>query len=245
MTTEERWLLEEKYQGEKTEGFFTDLEKLKDGTPLAYLIGHIPFLNTTVYLDSEPLIPRPETEYWVKVAIEKIKTYSKPQVLDLCAGSGCIGVAVAKAIPDSHVSFAEIDVVHHDTILKNIETNDIKLERCTMYNGDLFEHIDRKYDFILTNPPYINKSLGRTEQSVIDHEPEVALYGGINGMEVIQRIIRETPAHLKQGGMLYIEHEPEQQAAIAQLGEECNFVTVTHNDQYNVPRYSILTMAQL
>jgi len=244
MSSEERWLLEEKYKGEKTEGFFADLEKLNTGTPLAYLIGHIPFLNTTIYLDSHPLIPRAETEYWTKNVLEEIKVCPSPVILDLCAGSGCIGVAVAKEIQDSKVSFVEINAVHHDTILKNIDANSVDRARCRIYGGDLFECVHGKYDFILSNPPYIDKSLDRTQQSVIDHEPQEALYGGADGLEIVQRIIKDSPRYLAPFGKLFIEHEPEQTDAIHQLGTLVGYTVTTHNDQYNIPRYSVLRVAQ-
>ena len=90
------WLLEEKYNGEKTDSFFTDCRKLALGEPLGYIIGHVPFLNTKIHLDSRPLIPRPETEYWTELAINQIKEYdssrstlgletSEPlRVIDMC-----------------------------------------------------------------------------------------------------------------------------------------------------------------
>src|SRR5512138_3415194 len=98
MVREEEWLLKEKWNGEKSEGFFADCQRLRDGEPLAYVIGHTPFLNTIIYLDSKPLIPRVETEFWVEKAIMEIQDFSRGQtlgtvqVLDVCAGSGCIGV---------------------------------------------------------------------------------------------------------------------------------------------------------
>ena len=107
MSQDIEWLLEEKYSGEKNDAFFADCKRLALGEPLGFLIGHVPFLDTTIYLDSKPLIPRPETEYWTEAVIADIKTNypardlentpgaEQLRVLDLCAGSGCIGVAIA------------------------------------------------------------------------------------------------------------------------------------------------------
>ena len=89
----EDWLLKEKYKGVKSRAFLADCQELKAGVPLAYVIGSIPFLDTKIYLDSKPLIPRPETEYWTEQAIKSIKTVASANVLDLCSGSVCIGVA--------------------------------------------------------------------------------------------------------------------------------------------------------
>ena len=255
MHQEIEWLLSEKYHGQKTAGFLADRARLKAGEPLAYIIGHIPFLNCTIHLDSRPLIPRPETEYWVAQAIESISNIeqAKIRVLDLCAGSGCIGVAVAKALPTATVDFAEIDPAHHATIKKNLTTNPptndnndpiIIDDNRSIYGGDLFVEISaqEQYDYILSNPPYIDPALDRAEPSVKGFEPHRALYGGVNGLVVIKRLIADAPAYLKQNGELWIEHEPEQTADIAQLASSAGFLVTTHHDQYNVERFSQLTL---
>lgn len=229
---EKEWLLRDKYNGIETEEFKSDLKKLEDGEPLAYLIGWTPFLNTRIYLDSKPLIPRPETEYWVSKAIEEIRKVESPTILDLCAGSGCIGVSVLKEIPDSKVDFVEIDPMHHDTIKKNIIENDIDISRTNIFEGDLFQNIKGEYDFILSNPPYIDKDLNRIDKSIMENEPSIALYGGKDGIEIIERILKESPKYLKLGGTLYIEHEPEQVSRLNGLTH--------HKDQFGVKRFSTL-----
>ncbi len=243
------WLLEEKYHGKKSAAFFADVTQLEAGIPLAYLIGSIPFFNTTIYLDSHPLIPRPETEFWVERAIAAINAHP-PQnhplhILDLCAGSGCIGVAIAKTCPTTLVDFSELDSAHLPTIAKNCRHNRITAERVHIYAANLFSPLHNsqlpQYDFILSNPPYIDKILARTEASVVNNEPALALYGGIAGMEVLARIIADAPLHLHAHGQLWLEHEPEQVAAIHTLGAAL-FLVTTHNDQYNVPRFSKLVL---
>lgn len=171
--------------------------------PLAYSLGSVPFIHTKIFLDSRPLIPRTETEYWVDLAIKEIRTKNieAPRILDLCAGSGCIGVAVLKEIPEAFVDFAEIEESHHRTIEKNIRENYVDASRTRIFGGSLFENISEKYDFILSNPPYINPALkDRIEPSVINYEPKKALYGGQNGLEIIEKILRDAPEHLEEGG---------------------------------------------
>ena len=308
-TQEERWLLTEKYRGEKTGGFFADCKRLQAGEPLGYVIGFVPFLDCKIWLDSHPLIPRPETEYWVEKAITKmshapetlvlaaeslgrmqkdpgspVHTYpTRPsqssgqsfqqalrkaspkcldseldsclgerlasrtdepriKVLDLCAGSGAIGVVVATHVPGARVDFGEIDARHEPTILKNLAANGIVSHRARVIISDLFTRITDRYDFILSNPPYIDPALDRTEASVKHFEPHQALYGGHAGLKLIEAIIAAAPAHLTPRGQLWLEHEPEQTAAISKLGSTHGFATTTHPDQYDSLRYSILVL---
>jgi len=245
------WLKKEKYVGVNTDGFPDDVKRLKSGEPLAYIIGNVPFLNTTIYLDSHPLIPRPETEYWIEKAIKAIevtmKIANKPaKILDLCAGSGCVGVAVAKNLPQTTVDFIELDEVHLATIQKNCEQNDIDPERARIMSGDLLNLnqtiLNKKYDFILCNPPYIDKELGRTETSVIDFEPALALYGGNAGLDLIRAIIEQASGYLMERGQLWLEHEPEQVEAIAALSIQNGFTLLLHRDQFGVNRFSQLML---
>jgi release factor glutamine methyltransferase len=240
MTQEESWLLKEKYNDTIVDGFIDDCARLKGGEPLAYIIGHIPFLNTTIHLDSHPLIPRTETEFWTKQVIDEISArgLASGRMLDLCAGSGCIGTAILKALPHITVDFVEIEESHHPTIQKNILQNGIDIQRVRIMGGNLFEHVSDTYDYILTNPPYIDKDLGRTDPEVILHEPEKALFGGQNGVEIIQAILESAHRFLTREGVLYIEHEPEQQDTIHQFGKTHFPHIEIRNDQYGIPRFT-------
>ena len=247
MRHEKEWLLREKYNGIENDEYRADCERLVRGEPLAYIIGHIPFLSTTISLDSHPLIPRTETEYWVENAIKELREIKGGiHVLDLCAGSGCIGVAVLKAIVMARVDFAEFNPRHHSDIEHNITQNGIDLSRAHIYGGDLFSEIPTShYNAILTNPPYINpERSASTQRSVLEYEPHEALFGGVHGMELIERILTEAPDHLTSAGVLYIEHEPEQRDAIHQIAASLPYTSCeTHTDQYGVIRYTRLTRA--
>lgn len=243
------WLLKEKYHGEKTPSFYLDVTRLESGEPLAYIIGSIPFLNANIYLDSRPLIPRVETEFLVDKVIEEIsKSKSKPtdiKILDLCAGSGCIGVAIAKAFPTVKIDFIEFDSEHLSTIKKNCSQNNLDSESYRIFQGDLFNiKSDSKlyqYDYIISNPPYIDPTLNRTDNSVRDFEPSLALYGGEKGMELIEQIILKSPKYLVKGGQLWIEHEPEQVELIENLSNK-HFKSITHTDQYQLKRFTKLVL---
>lgn len=213
------------------------MTKIKSEEPEAYRLGWIPFIHTHIWLDSKPLIPRPETEYWAHELICKFQALSSTplKVLDLCAGSGAIGVALAQEIPTATVDFVELDEKHHETIRKNIKENGIEENRIRIFGGDLFEQVQDSYDVIFSNPPYIDMNLGRVEDSVLDHEPHLALDGGMHGTAIIARILAAAPSHLKPRGALWLEHEPEQ---VEWLSIQAGY-TASYPDQYGVLRYSI------
>ena len=238
MEQEARWLFEEKYGGAECEAFRADVLRLAAGEPLAYVIGWIPFCHARISLDSHPLIPRPETEFWVMQAIAELKTQNQEslRVLDLCAGSGCIGIAVLKELPNATCDFVEIDETHHKTILKNAKENGIDEDRIKIIGGNLFEQVQGTYDAILTNPPYIDPNLsGRVQESVLHHEPEQALWGGQDGMELITEILQKAPDFLNPNGVLYIEHEPEQETMLHKILPGI----VSYKDQYDLMRFSV------
>jgi release factor glutamine methyltransferase len=242
MTNEERWLLTEKYAGIESDAFRADCARLRDGEPLAYLIGSIPFLGATIGLSSRPLIPRAETEYWTSLILEEIKKKSGPvRILDLCAGSGAIGVALAHALPAAHVDFAEIDPAHHATIRENLMHNGIAEDRFAIFGGDLFEKIHGTYDYILSNPPYLAEGSPVIEDSVRTYEPPLALYAADEGFALIRRIIEGVAAHLAPDGVLSVEHDPHQAAQIAACADANGFSCRTIIDQYGVARVSVLS----
>lgn len=239
-THERNWLLTEKYNGNESPAFLDDLARLKHGEPLAYIIGYTPFLEARIYLDSQPMIPRVETEYWITMALKDMvnKAPQGARVLDLCAGSGCIGVAALMSLSDITVDFVEKDVRHHDTIKRNLFENNIDATRARILGGDLFSQVDAKYDYILTNPPYINPALSdRMDDSVRVHEPNSALFGGKDGLSLIHRIIADAYTYLMPYGHLYIEHEPEQTKAVHTAAREQGYHGITaFRDQYDVER---------
>jgi release factor glutamine methyltransferase len=205
-----------------------------------YARGTVPFLGCTIHLDSRPLIPRFETEFWTEKAIEKIKSATRSvTVLDLCAGSGAIGVAVLKHTSNTRVDFGEIDPSHLPTIAKNISANGIDPERARIFQTDMWSVLNDRYDFILTNPPYIDeKNIDRVQDSVIAFEPHTALFATDNGFALIEIILTGLPEHLSSAGVAFIEHEPEQAERINTTAKKLG-LTVTHQkDQYGVFRYS-------
>ena len=268
MNKDEQWLLEEKYGGNKTPSCEDDMKRFASGEPLAYVIGYQPFLGLKIYLDSKPLIPRPETEWWTEQLLEVLsKQQGEPverkmavrlgqaarsaavfnsdgeplRFLDLCAGSGAIGCAVLKNVPDARIYFGEIDPAHEKTIRKNIETNQLDASRAEVRIGNLFEPFENmKFDIIAANPPYIpeNREL---DKSVRDFEPSVALFAGEDGLGVIRRIAKELPAHLTQDGVAWVECDSAHAAAACALFVEQGFQAQIRTDQYGVPRVVVVS----
>lgn len=206
---EREFLIRDKYDGDSAVDLSSDLGRLERGEPLAYVIGWIPFLGLRVSLDSRPLIPRPETEAWTEDLHARLteKFEDKPfTFLDLCAGSGAIGLSVLARFPLARVRFAELVSAHCDQIRRNIEENDLDVSRATVHIGDLFDAFpkDQCFDVIATNPPYVPESRA-LDTSVTDFEPAVALYAGNDGLTLIRWIAAEAPNRLEDEGELWME----------------------------------------
>jgi release factor glutamine methyltransferase len=179
--------------------------RLTAGEPLAYLIGHWSFFGLDFFVDKSVLIPRPETELLVEKAIDWLSKYPNAHsILDIGTGSGCIAITLASAFPDR--DFVATDIVYSTlgVARKNIllhSTYNIHLVAC-----DLMNSLDRKFDLICANPPYIPTGLLKT-LPVGNHEPWLALDGGENGIETISRFIEESSHHLERKGIVLMEIE--------------------------------------
>ncbi|MBL1433995.1 peptide chain release factor N(5)-glutamine methyltransferase [Candidatus Wolfebacteria bacterium] len=234
-TREEQQLLREKYKGTITPAFEKDVERLDSGEPLAYVIGHIPFLDTNIYLDSKPLIPRVESEFWLEQALAE--TDEKPKrVLDIFAGSGALGVAWAKKRPQDDITFAELDELHLKTIQKNIDENNIT-NNIKIIQSDVFKDVTGTFDIILANPPYIPKDRD-LPKGVIAFEPLIALFAGEDGLIFIKELVKDLKKYLSPGGVLYMEHDSTQSNDITKLFST-SFTVEPRNDQYGVSRYTV------
>ena len=243
-----QFLLDEKYGGVRTPEYEEDLARLASGEPVDYLIGWKPFLDCKIFLDSHPLIPRAETEYWVERAVNEIKKSKSGdggnRHLDLFAGSGAIGIALLKHLPETRVDFGEIDAAHPPTILKNIRENGIDESRARIIETDVWKNIPDTYDFVFANPPYLSESRReKIQDSVLFYEPGVALFAAEDGLALIRRTIEGLREHLSPSGALYLEHEPEQSVPIARLALENGLSAQARTDQFGFVRYSVISVA--
>lgn len=216
---------------------------MNNDEPEAYQIGHVPFLGVTVFLDSHPLIPRTETEWWVEKVVQstELRVEREIRVLDLFAGSGCVGLAILKHLPHARVTFGEFEPRHLPTIEKNIRENGFDPSRARVVQTDVWSAIDGTFDLVLANPPYLSRArLDRIEASVLEHEPVEALFAEDDGFALIDATIQGLPTHLAQGGAAWIEHEPEHSVRIHAEAGRLSLPPTTHQDQYGVERYSVI-----
>lgn len=245
---EVEWLLKEKYHGVESPEFHTDVERLKSGEPLAYVIGWIDFLGCKIDVSLHPMIPRPETEYWLEGAIKTIKEKWGDQpisILDVFSGSGCIGVAAAKHLGNAHVDFSEYDPKLTEEIAINVRQNNIDESRIRIMSGDAFEKITNTYDVIFANPPYIPPN-AREEMdfSVVGFEPHLAFFSDEAGLTHAHEIIDTGDKYLKPGGMYYIEHDADQLPALETLIKKSPILWNYEflHDQYGQIRFLVLML---
>lgn len=206
-----RHLIRDKYgslDAVSEEALEKDVERLRAGEPLAYVIGWLPFQGLRIGLGSRPIIPRPETEWWTGELIKALETRFGEQpfrLLDLCAGSGAIGLSVLARFPHAEVSFGESIALHTDQIAENVRSNHLDATRARIRRGDLFTpFFEERYDVIASNPPYIPDER-ELEESVSAFEPPEALYAGTDGLDIIRRIAQEAREHLLPNGELWME----------------------------------------
>lgn len=241
MEKEIGWIIKEKYKGEPGERLQEDIERLKKGEPVDYIIGFSNFLNCRINLSPRVFIPEPETEFWTEKAIKEIGS-RKVSCLDLFSGSGCIGLAVLKNTKNAKVDFAEIDKILLKQIKKNLEINGIEKKRYNVFYSNVFSNVEKRYDYIFANPPYIpEKRIDRVQKSVLDFEPKKALFGGEDGLKYIRIFLREVRRHLNKGGKAYMEFDSIQKKKIEEMEKSAAF----YKDQYNKWRFLILNNENL
>jgi release factor glutamine methyltransferase len=247
MDKEAHWLLSEKYGGKECPEYRADIARLKSGEPLAYIIGWTDFLGCKIDLSKHPLIPRPETEFWTERVIKETSLFtsdnSSLRILDLFAGSGCIGVALLKHLPQVMVDFGERDEELYEQIQMNIIKNEIDPNRARIITSDVFSDIPERYDIIVANPPYIDPLKKSTvQESVLAHEPDSALFADDGGLAFIKELIDEAPQHLNAGSTTYIEFGEKQKAAVEKLSSGNTWTTRFWKDQYDKWRVIKLTL---
>ncbi len=227
---------------------------LKD-EPIEYARGFVEFLGCKIDLSRKPLIPRPETEFWVQ---KVIKAVARPvlatalqgrafKILDIFSGSGCIGIAVLAHIKNCHVTFIDNDKKCISQIKINLKLNGIDKKRYKLIKSDVFENIKGKYDFVFANPPYIpTKNKNKIQKSVLKFEPHKALFSGGDGLFYIKKFLKQAKSHLNPGGTIFMEFDgstgspqvPEQKNEIKKMVQKFSYKSCQfRKDQYGKTRW--------
>ncbi len=191
------------------------VEQRLNGRPLWYIIGDTEFCNCRIKVDERALIPRPETEMLADITIRSVEDNDK--VLDMCTGSGCIAVAVAKACKGRGVSVTAADVSDAAIMLakENANLNSVDV---SFVVSDLFKNVHGRYNIIVCNPPYIKSTeIPYLQREVREHEPRVALDGGEDGLDFYRRLASEVKSYLTKDGMLIMECGEGQTTEILQI----------------------------
>lgn len=244
-----RWLIKDKYADGQNRKFFNDLKKLENGKPLDYVIGWKPFLNCRIDLSQKPFIPRPETEHWTEKFIAFAKTRGgRLKILDIFAGSGCIGVAILKNVKNAEVDFIEKNPKFIKQIKINLKLNKIALSRRPRHSRRQIIHsnilknigMNKKYDYILANPPYVPlKNKRKVPYSVLKHEPLSAIFGGKDGLFYIKKFLGQMKSRLKPNGEIWLEFDSPQKNAVKKLIQKGKYASCKFfRDQYGRWRYA-------
>ncbi|MGB7219344.1 MAG: peptide chain release factor N(5)-glutamine methyltransferase [Vicinamibacterales bacterium] len=186
--------------------------------PLAYILGQREFWGLAFEVTHAVLIPRPETELIVETALDLYRDFSRPlAIADVCTGSGCIAIALAHERPAvravaTDISNAALVVAERNAVRHGVA------DRVRFMRADLLDGLPGPFDLIVCNPPYVREpDRPALQPEVRDHEPEVALFGGVDGLDLIARLVADTPARLAPGGYVLFEFGNGQDEAVEDL----------------------------
>jgi protein-(glutamine-N5) methyltransferase, release factor-specific len=197
----------------KEKAYFKAIERRCQYEPVAYILENKEFMGMNFFVNKNVLIPRPDTEPMVEHLIKRLNADypNGAKILDLCTGSGAIGISIKKFYPEGNVSLSDFS---RDALSVAKANADRLVEGdLTLYEGDLFTALPRgeKFDLIVSNPPYIKRTdMNELAPDILKYEPHMALDGGISGLEFYERIIAEAYQYLEKSGMLALEIGDEQ-----------------------------------
>lgn len=199
--------------------------------PLQYIFGEWAFYGREFFVGPGVLVPRADTETLVEVCLKYLKNSESPAVLDLCAGSGCIGITLALEKADAAVTLVEKFPEAARYAERNIKRHGT--DNATLICGDVLNGAanDKEYELIVSNPPYVPKNEMETVSPEVHYEPETALFGGEDGLDFYRAVITEYKKALKAGGMLAFEVGAGEAAAVEALLRNAGLKEInTEND---------------
>ena len=207
----------------------------KQGRPLQYVFGKWWFYKSEFLVGEGVLVPRQDTEILVETGLRLVENIKSPKVLDLCAGSGCIGISLALERPDAQVTAVEKYDEAYGWLIKNKEH--CSAENLIPVKGDALSPLSEKFDLILCNPPYIPAGDKETLSREVLNEPHTALFGGEDGLFFYREITRLWKNNLGYGGWLAFEVGIDEAEKVALIMEEAGFSEIgTENDVLGIQR---------
>lgn len=202
---------------EACKSFLHMIEQRKQGTPLQYILGSWDFMGLEIKCEPGVLIPRSETEILAQEVILFVeKLPGVPTILDICTGSGCIGISVAKFCPQSVVTLSDINPQALTLAQQNAGINKVA-DRLSFVKSDLFKNITGRFNCIIANPPYIPTGEIDSLQEEVKKEPILALDGGVDGLDFYRKIIPSSLDILLPGGSIFLEIGHDQSKAVAEI----------------------------
>lgn len=216
----------QKHKGKETKEFLLDVVAMAKGEAFEYLLREVDFCSAKIDLSLRPMIPRPETEFWVKQAIQSIQEEGGRytlRVLDLFSGSGNVGLAILKNIPESTVDFIEFDPKLKEQIEISILRNNIKKTRTRVLTGDSWEGAVGLYDVIFAVPPYVPKEMKEEVMQELSAEDPLSFFDKEDGYFYHTLILKKAKEFLKEGAMVYLEFDITQREKIEELARACGF----------------------
>jgi release factor glutamine methyltransferase len=213
---------EQPLRSSQREAFFALVERRTKGEPLAYLTGRREFWSLELVVNEHTLIPRPETELLVQLALERIPTDAQFTILDLGTGSGAIALAIAGERPRCRVTATDVCSRALDVARANAQR--LSISNVTFREGAWFAPVAaERFDVIVSNPPYVAQNDPHLLSGDLPAEPALALVAGPTGMEMITVIARQAPRHLQTEGWLLMEHGYDQGSGVADLLNDENY----------------------
>lgn len=196
--------------------FWDFIEQKKSGVPVAYITGESDFGGLILHSDPRALAPRPETEELAQYCANLFARGADPAILDLCTGSGCIALFLAAKFPRARVTAADISHEALQLAAENARLTKLQ-ERVQLLQSDLFENIGGTFDLIVSNPPYIPSQEIAGLSAEVRHEPQLALDGGADGLDIIRQIVSVAADYLNPQGTLAMEIGAGQAGAVCAL----------------------------
>ena len=218
--------------------------RILDQEPLAYILGEWEFYGLKLHVTPDVLIPRDDTCAVVQLAINQALFLPEaPRVLDLCTGSGCIGLAVASRVKDARVTLADISKEAMAVAKRNVVDHKMT-GRVSVVQVNALEAPPAflgKFDMIVSNPPYITgEEMKELDRSVTDYEPHLALYGGEDGLDFYRSIAKNYAAVLKPGGYLAFEYGDTQADDVCRILEENGYTVLERTRDFNDRERAVL-----